>query len=256
MTTIKFRAPVLLAALVLVAACGGKDDALKTDSTLGRDLAMAGSDSAAQPQLTDVAKSPPSGTKTKAPATKTAPAAPARATSGTIAAGTTFSLTTVDQICTSTNKVGDTFTATLKDPVAGSNGATIPAGAVVTFSVSKLNRSENANDPIEMVFVPTGIAFGGRLYAMDASINAGFHVEKIKANPTGATAKQVVGGAAVGAIAGQLLGKNTKATVAGAAVGAAAGAAAAAATTNYDGCIRPSTAITVTLSTGLTIPVA
>src|SRR6185295_13900201 len=109
---------------------------------------------------------------------------------------------------------------------------------VVTFSVSKLNRSENANDPIEMVFVPTGIAFGGHSYAMDGSINPGFHVDKVKANPTGSTAKKVAGGAAVGAIAGQLLGKNTKSTVIGAAVGAAAGAGVAAATSNYDGCVR------------------
>ena len=81
-------------------------------------------------------------------------------------------------------------------------------------------------------------------------------MDKVKANATGATAKKVVGGAAVGAIAGQLLGKNTKSTVIGAAVGAAAGAGVAAATSNYDGCVRPNTAVTVTLNAGLTLPIA
>lgn len=255
MTRNMYRAPVFAGVILIAAACGPKDDALKNDSTLGRDLAMAGQDTGARPQLTDVPKAPPpAASKTKAPATK-APAAPARPTSGTIAAGTTLSLVTADQICTSTNKVGDTFTATLANPVGGSDGAAIPAGAVVTFSISKLNRSENANDPIEMVFVPIRIAYGGRSYTMDGSINPGFHVDKVKANPTGATAKKVVGGAAVGAIAGQLLGKNTKSTVIGAAAGAAAGAGVAAATSNYDGCVRTNTSITVTLSSGLTIPV-
>src|SRR5262249_23373996 len=143
--------------------------------------------------------------------------APPKPTSGSIAAGTTLALNTAAEICTNTNKVGDTFTATLKDPVAGSNGATIPAGAVVTFTISKLKRSENVNDPIEMIFAPTSISFGGKSYPMDAAIVPGFHVDKVKNMPQGSTAKKVVGGAAVGAIAGQLLGKNTKSTIAGAA---------------------------------------
>jgi hypothetical protein len=265
MTRTMFRASAVVGALVLAAACGKKDDALKNDTTLSRDLAMAGQDTAAKPALTDVPKATPPATNTKAkttsttkaapPATKTAPA-PAKATSGVVAAGTTLSLATAAEVCTNTNKIGDTFTATLKEPVAGSNGVTIPAGAVVTFSISKLNRSENVNDPIEMVFAPTSIAFGGKSYAMEATITPGFHVDKVKANAQGATAKKVVGGAAVGAIAGQLLGKNTKSTVVGAAVGAAAGGAAAAATSNYEGCVRNNTAVTVTLSAGLTLPVA
>ena len=266
MTSTTFRVPVMLTALVFTAACGdkAKDDALKNDSALSRDLAMAGQDTAAKPQLTDVPAATPPAAKTaiKAPATKPTtkaaapPPAPAKAISGAVAAGTALNLTMVSDVCTSTNKIGDTFTATLKDPVTGSNGATVPAGAVVTFAISKLNRSENANDPIEMIFAPTSIAFGGNTYPIDATVNAGFHVEKVKANPTGATAKKVVAGAAVGAIAGQLLGKNTKATVTGAAVGAAAGAGVAAATSNYDGCVRTNTALTVTLSAALTVPVA
>ena len=254
MTSIAFRAPMILGALVFAAACGDKNAA--SDSTLGRDLALAGQDTGAKAQLHDVAQSKSTTTRKPAAERPSAPSRPAGPTSGTIAAGTTFTLSVVNQICTSTNKVGDTFTAALTQPVNGTNSASIPAGAVVTFSISKLNRSENANDPIEMVFVPTGIAFGGRSYAMDGAINPGFHVDKIKANPTGATAKKVAGGAAVGAIAGQLLGKNTKSTLIGAAAGAAVGAGVAAATSNYDGCVRPNTALTVLLSTGLQIPIA
>ncbi|HEX7937737.1 MAG TPA: hypothetical protein VF483_02025, partial [Gemmatimonadaceae bacterium] len=211
-----FRAPTIVCALVFAAACGEKKDALKTDSTLGRDLAMAGQDTAAKPQLTDVAKSAPktearkSATKPAAKvAEKAAPPKPAGPTSGMVAAGATLALSTVGQICTSTNKVGDTFTATVTQPVSGTNGVSIPAGATVTFTVSKLKRSENVNDPIEMVFSPASVEVGGKTFPIDATITPGFHVDKVKANPTGSTAKKVAGGAAVGAIAGQLLGKNT-----------------------------------------------
>jgi hypothetical protein len=259
MTSIKFRAPMILGALVLAAACGEKkDDALKADSTLGRDLAMAGQDTAAKPQLTDVPKAPPppatkAATKTAPTATKTAPAKP---TSGAIASGSILHLATAGDVCTNTNKVGDTFTATLNQGVTGTNGAAIPAGAVVTFSITGLSRSEGVGDKIEMVFAPKSVSFGGKTYPIEAALTPGFAVEQVKANAEGATAKKVVAGAAVGAIAGQLLGKNTKSTVVGAAAGAAAGAGVAAATTNYEGCVRKATSMTVTLSAALTVPVA
>jgi hypothetical protein len=257
MTSISYRAAVVVGAMFALTACGGDkskaDSALAADSMLNRDLRLAGQDTGAKPQLTDVPKAPATKTSTKTAAKAPAAKAPVM---GTVASGTQLTLSTSGDLCTNTNKAGDTYMATLNSPVLGSNGATIPAGAVVMFSVTKLNRSENANDPIEMVFSATSIAFSGKSYPLDASINPGFHVEKVKNNPKGTTTKNVVGGAAVGAIAGQLLGKNTKSTVIGAAVGGAAGAAAAAAASNYEGCIRTGTAIVVTLTGPLTIPVA
>ena len=269
MTSTSLRASVVVAAVAVLAACGGdtgkSDSALAADSTLSRDLQLAGTDTAARPQLTDVPKAPPppaktaTTTKTKAAPTKTAPVpAPVAAapTVGTVASGTQLSLKTGSELCTNTNKVGDLYTATLSEAVNGSNGAVIPAGSTVTFVVSKLKRSENANDKIEMVFAPTSIEIGGKSYALEASINPGFHVDQVRNQPKGSDAKKVVGGAAAGAIAGQLLGKNTKSTVIGAAVGAAAGGAAAAATANYEGCVRTGTTIVVTLTSALTVPVA
>ena len=266
MTSTSLRASVVVGAIAVLAACGGDkskaDSALAADSTLSRDLQLAGTDTAARPQLTDVPKAPPvakAPTKapTKAAPTKTAPAPVAPAPRvGTVASGTQLSLKTGSDVCTNTNKVGDTYTATLSEAVNGSNGAAIPAGATVTFTVSRLKRSENANDPIEMVFAPTSIEIGGKSYALEASINPGFTVDKVRNQPKGSDAKKVVGGAAVGAIAGQLLGKNTKSTVIGAAVGAAAGGAAAAATANYEGCVRTGTTIVVTLTAAMQLPVS
>lgn len=271
-----FRLPMIAAVLAFAAACGGDggnaDSALANDTMLNRDLALAGTDTAAQPQLTDVPATPAGGaaTKTRAPATKTVTktSTPTKTPSGntvtktaagggnvgSIPAGTSLSLRSNSEVCTNTNKVGDTFTATLNEAVVGSNGATIPAGATVTLTVTKLDRSENVNDPIRMEFAVNSVAFGGKSYALDATVSSAA-VDRVRNQPKSADVKKVVGGAAVGAIAGQVLGKNTKSTVIGAAVGAAAGAGAAAATANYEGCVRAGGNIVVTLSSPVQVTV-
>src|SRR5690349_24283548 len=150
-------------------------NALNRDtSALGRDLALAGRDSTAQPQLKDVPANPPA---TSAP-TKTAPRTTSRPSGstghtetprtttprneprttasgntethpatgasnsggavGSIAAGTTLSLSPTSNVCTNTNKVGDHITATVQNAVNGSNGAVIPAGATVNLTVTNL----------------------------------------------------------------------------------------------------------------------
>ena len=278
------RLSLFAGALAFAAACGGDDNnadsALAMDTTLNRDLALAGADTAAQPQLTDVpagtapvAGAPTGGTRpaattgskstgTKSTTTRTptttktasgntvtkAPASSGAGSNvGTIPAGTQLALRSNSEVCTNTNKVGDKFTATLNEAVVGSNGATIPAGATVTLTVTRLDRSENVNDPIRMEFAVNSVSFGGKQYALDASVSSAA-VDRVRNQPKSADAKKVLGGAAVGAIAGQVLGKNTKGTVIGAAAGAAAGAATAAATANYEGCVRAGGNIVVTLS--------
>lgn len=277
------RLSIVASVLAFAAACGGGDNnadsALAADSTLNRDLALAGTDTAAQPALTDVPASPAptssgtktparTGTSTKSTTTKTtttktasgntvtkAPSSSgAGARVGTISAGTSLSLRSNSEVCTNTNKVGDKFTATLNEAVVGSNGATIPAGATVTLTVTKLDRSENVNDPIRMEFAVNSLSYGGRSYALEATV-ASAAVDKVRNQPKSADAKKVLGGAAVGAIAGQVLGKNTKSTVVGAAAGAAAGAAVAAGTANYEGCVRAGGNMVVTLSAPLQVTV-
>jgi len=275
--TTRLTMPILIAAAVLVAACGGdknkSDTALAADTSLNRDLALAGRDTAAQPSLTDV----PASGATKAPATKTSStsskstgtkststktASGNTVTSGTktaartgqIGAGTELHLTSNSKVCTNTNKVGDKFTATLSEAVTGSNGATIPAGATVTLTVTQLKRSENVNDKIIMEFSVDNVEYGGKSYALAANVSSA-SVSRVRNQPKSADAKKVIGGAAIGAIAGQILGKNTKSTVIGAAAGAAAGAGAAAATANYEGCVNSGAPIVVTLTSPVTVTV-
>jgi hypothetical protein len=267
------RISASIVAAALLAACGGDkskaDSALANDTAMARDLALAQKDTAAQPQLTDVPATPatkspaparPAGTKTASTKTSSSTKAPAATprgpTTGVIQAGTALNVRANNELCTNTNKVGDKFTATVNEAVVGSNGATIPAGATVTLTVTKLNRSENVNDPIQMEFSVDEVSFGGKSYALSGStISQAPTIDKVRNQPKSKDAQKVVGGAAIGAIAGQVLGKNTKSTVIGAAAGAAAGAAVAAGTANYEGCIRAGRTFVVTLGSALTLAV-
>ena len=270
----RIRMPIVVGAVMLLAACGGdkskSDSALAADTSLNRDLSLAGRDTAAQPSLTDVpatsgskatttkTKTTTKTTTTKSTPTKTASGNTVTKTTGgggsvgMIPAGTALNLRSNSEVCTNTNKVGDKFTATLNESVVGSNGATIPAGSTVTMTVTRLKRSENANDPIVMEFAVNNVEVRGKTYALDANVSHA-DVARVRNQPKSADAKKVIGGAAIGAIAGQILGKNTKSTVIGAAAGAAAGAGAAAATANYEGCVRAGANIVVTLTSSVSV---
>jgi len=292
--TRRFGTPIVIAAFTVFAACSsdakkGPDSvALGSDSTLNKDLALAGRDSTAQPQLKDVpaAEAPaPSTAKKSAPA-RTTPRTPTRPTQpntippattttasgntvttnpktgnaseagggavGMIPAGATINTSSSSKVCTGTNAVGDHVTATVSSAVTGSNGATIPAGATINMTVTALKRSENSNDKIVMEFAVNSVSFEGRTYPIEATVTSAA-VNRVKDQPGDKTAQKVGIGAVAGAIAGRIIGKSTKATVIGGAAGAAAGAAAAAATANYQGCIDAGGSIVLKLTAPATV---
>ena len=276
----RFNASLALSFALVAGACTAKNDnAAAADSALNRDIQLANRDTAAQPALTDVpagtATTPapstaaPRTTTTSRPSTTTrTPTTTTRrpttsvtssgntvtrtnagtaARVGTIPAGATLNLASGSRVCTNTNKVGDRFNASVTNAVVGSNGAVIPAGATATVEVTELKRSENANDNVVMGFRVVSVNFAGHTYPVSATTSYA-QVSKVKNQPKGKDVQKVVGGAAIGAIAGQILGRSTKATVIGAAAGGAAGAAAAAATSNYEGCVNSGGRITATLN--------
>ena len=274
----RMKASLLLSLALFAGACAKSDNTAAADSALNKDIQLANRDTAAQPALTDV----PAATTTNPAPSTSAPRATAKTTTrttttrtpttttrqptvtasgntvtrtnagtaarvGTIPAGATLNLASGSKICTNTNKVGERFSATVTDAVVGSNGAVIPAGATANIEVTELKRSENANDNVVMGFRVVSVSFGGHTYPVSATTSYA-QVNKVRNQPKGKDVQKVVGGAAIGAIAGQILGRSTKATVIGGAVGAAAGAGAAAATSNYEGCVNSGGRITATLN--------
>ena len=171
---------------------------------------------------------------------------------GSIPAGATLTTHSNSRVCTNTNNVGDHVTATVENAVNGTNGATIPAGATLNLTVTRLKRSENANDPVVLEFEVNSVTFGGKTYPIEGTI-ASAAVDRVRDQPQSKDVQKVAIGAAAGAIAGKILGKSTKGAIIGGAAGAAAGAAAASATANYQGCIENGGAITVRLTAPATI---
>lgn len=171
-------------------------------------------------------------------------ASPRAEPTGVIPAGSAMLLQSDQRVCTNTNKVGDRFTATVTDPVPGSDNAVIPAGAKATLTITKLERSKGINDPITVGFDVSSISFGGITYPVEAEVTSA-KVNRVRSGKN--DAQKVAGGAILGAIAGQVLGRDAQSTVIGAAAGAAAGTAAAAATATYDGCIPTAGAIKIVL---------
>jgi hypothetical protein len=174
---------------------------------------------------------------------------------GTVASGTTLQLASGARICTNTHKVGDRFTATLTEDVAGSNGAMIPAGSEVTLEVTESVRGENSRDKVKLAFKPVSISFKGEVKMLSADVTRVAALDIVREQTNTTQAGKVATGAAVGAIAGQVLGKNTKSTVAGAAIGAAAGGVVAAAQTDYNGCLPASGAVAVVLTESISFTV-
>ncbi|MCC6245783.1 MAG: hypothetical protein IT353_23325 [Gemmatimonadaceae bacterium] len=269
-------------ALVTLVACGDtkSDSALANDTALGRDLALAAADSNVQPKLQDVpAPTPPvaepapvaaapvvtppaprpkptprpttpaPAPKPSAPAPAAAPAAPS---TGVIAAGTAMSFATSSKVCSNTTKAGERFSAQLASSVSGSNGVTIPAGAVGTFEVTESRTAKNSGDTTYLRVRLVAVTHEGETYSVNATINSA-QADRVRSASKGTDAKKVAGGAVIGAIAGQIIGKGAKGTVIGAAAGAAAGTAAASATADYDTCMNSGATIAVTLDSPVTI---
>lgn len=173
---------------------------------------------------------------------------------GVVVAGSEFTLTSGQRICTNTNRVGDRFTAQLAEPVMGDNGAVIPVGATLVGEVSTLSRSDGAGDNIEIGLRVESVAFGGKTYPISTEVTYA-QVDKVRAESRGDDVKKVATGAAIGAVLGQIFGGKTKSTVIGAAGGAAAGAVMAGRNANYNGCVPDGGKITVRLTRPLTIQV-
>jgi hypothetical protein len=89
---------------------------------------------------------------------------------GTVSVGSQVSFYAGQRVCTNTNQVGDKFTAQISDPVQGSNGAVIPAGASAIVEITTLKRSERANDNIEVGLRVESITFNGKTYPVKSEV--------------------------------------------------------------------------------------
>jgi hypothetical protein len=274
-----------------VAACGDNGDtdnraALERES-LERDLNLAlEPDTTVEPELADVPleqptaepSAPPRATPTPAPAaprrstpqrttrpsapTAQAPRAPAEAPrepSGPrtvtlpVPSGTTFAVRMNQELSTESAAAGQSFTATLAEPIVAADGTTlIPAGASVRGRVTEARASGRAGETGYIKLAFDAISVDGRSYPISATV-VDAPVRKVTRDSKKEQAAKVAGGAAVGAVLGQVIGKDTKSTVAGAAIGAAAGTAVAVGTADVDAVIPQGARVVIRLDSPVQI---
>lgn len=268
---------VALPLLASAAACGDKTDrdALKKDE-MDRQLDLAlKSDSApvayndttiGEQPVPDPAATPrptpkpapraplrtPTPTPAPRPANRTPTPAPAprpstRTVTATAPSGTSAALTLNETLSTQTNRVGDSFTATLQSDIRGDNGeVVVPAGATVRGRLTEVNKSGQVGQTGVITVAFESVSFGGKSYPLDATVTQA-NPERHNRTTTAQTATKIGAGAAAGAVLGKVLGKSTKNTIKGAVIGAAAGTAIAMGTADVDVVLPAGSAMTIRL---------
>jgi len=147
---------------------------------------------------------------------------------GAIPQGTQLQIRMIDSLSSAHAKAGQTFRATLEQPVVVNGRTLYPRGADVTGQVIRAHSSGRLSDPGELELAVTQITAGGVAYPVA--------VEPLKMKGESHTKSNITkigGGAAAGAIIGGIAGGGKGAAI-GAGVGAAGGTAVAAATGKKD----------------------
>ena len=146
----------------------------------------------------------------------------------TVATGTELEIRTIDALSSKTAKAGDTFTASVDDPIVVDGRPGIPKGARITGRVTNAVSSGRLKQRAELWVTLTSVEVNGKRYDLTTTTTG--MKEGSKAT------RDIVfigGGAGAGAAIGGAAGGGRGAAI-GAAIGAAAGTAGAMATGQRD----------------------
>jgi hypothetical protein len=173
---------------------------------------------------------------------------------GTLNAGATIDATWGSGITSRSNNAGETVTVNVDTDVKDDLGnVIIPAGATVDLLITQLSPATNrgqADGKFSLSVTSTSIH--GVVYPLQGEVTSVPHSLKDRGVGTAEVAKVGVG-AAVGAVAGQVIGRDTKATVIGGAVGAVGGAAVAVQTASRDVVVNAGAPVRITLTGPFTV---
>lgn len=163
------------------------------------------------------------------PTTESAPnppsAAKAESLPGTeLRAGTVLQVRIDQALSTARNKAGDTFDASLAEPVLAGGKEILPKGSRVSGHVTRAQSSGRLKGRGVLGITLDSVEHNGTTYRIATSLDTRTTAAHKKRN-----IEMIGGGAGVGALIGAIAGKGKGAAI-GAAAGAAAGTGAAAAT--------------------------
>jgi hypothetical protein len=147
-----------------------------------------------------------------------------------IPAGTSIHFKLLSTISTATAKAGDHVPAELTSPIVIDGHTVANAGAPATVRVSSVESSGRIGGSAKLTFSLSSLTLvNGKRY----DVRTSYYSREGKAHAKH-NAEYIIGGAIVGALAGQAIGHDSKATREGTALGAGAGIGAAAATGKFD----------------------
>ena len=165
-----------------------------------------------------------------------------------VPAGTVLTVRTEQALSSKTSQTGQTFMATLAQPVSVGGRAALPAGSTVSGTVVTAKAKGKFKGEGQLDLALTSVSVGHHTYQIETSVLS--NTVKGKGKRTAATTG---GGAAGGALIGGLAGGGKGAAI-GAAVGAGAGLIGGAMTGNKQIEIPAESALSFTLSAPLTLP--
>ena len=147
-----------------------------------------------------------------------APPPPAMATSGTLPAGTNLVIRMIEAVDSETNRVGQSFRASLDQPVMVDGETVIPRGADAVVKLVDSKDSGKLTGRADLTLSLQSVSINGHFVDINTQ-----SIKKESASQGEKTAKVAGGTAVAGAIIGAIAGGGK-----GAAIGAGAGAAAGA----------------------------
>jgi hypothetical protein len=171
----------------------------------------------------------------------------------TAPSGTSIGITLNETLSTQSNKVGDSFTATLQSDIRGENGeVVVPAGATVRGRLTEVSKSGQVGQTGVIKVAFESVSFGGRSYPLDATVTQA-NPQRHNRTTTAQTATKIGAGAVAGAVLGKVIGHSTGNTIKGAVIGAAAGTAIAMGTADVDVVLPAGSAMTIRLDSPIEV---
>ena len=165
-----------------------------------------------------------------------------------VPSGTVLTVTTSQGLSSKNSQEGQTFLATLAQPISVDGRAALPRGATVSGTVVSAKAKGKIKGEGELSVQLTSISVGGHTYPIQTNVLS--NTTKGKGKRTAATTG---GGAAGGALIGGIAGGGKGAGI-GALVGAGAGFIGGAVTGNKQVEIPAESALSFTLASSLTLP--
>jgi len=168
----------------------------------------------------------------------------------TIPAGTSVFVRMIDGVDSSTNKIGDTFHASLESPIVVGNTVVAPASADVYGKLTQAKAAGKISGAAQLTLELTGIRINGNIVPVDST-----DYEVAGKGRGTQSAERIGGGAVLGTIIGAIAGGGKGAAIGGV-VGAGAGTTVQVVTKGDQVRIPSETLLEFKLQQDVTVPLA